>query len=174
MGVECRLAHESPTLTLPRSTRGGEERGLPNVPRTQDRQRVFEQPQQKQRQENGPAINRPTVDVRKKERPMPIDPQRIGRPGPSLAEKISRIAPKHPACDKPRRRPPAQRRRQIGRRLAIAMAARARKEKNPPAEPSANIPSPCTTPAAAPPARAGWRSPHPAQTAIPSSCRRPG
>jgi len=26
--VEHRLAHETPTLTLPRSTRGGEEEGL--------------------------------------------------------------------------------------------------------------------------------------------------
>jgi hypothetical protein len=34
VGVERRLAHQTPTLTLPRSTRGGEEEGLQNVSRT--------------------------------------------------------------------------------------------------------------------------------------------
>ena len=34
MGVERRLAYKTPTLALPRSTRGGEEDGLQNVSRT--------------------------------------------------------------------------------------------------------------------------------------------
>src|SRR5208337_1767420 len=34
VGVERRLASETPTLTLPRSTRGGEKEGLQNVSRT--------------------------------------------------------------------------------------------------------------------------------------------
>jgi hypothetical protein len=34
VGVKHRLAYETPTLTLPLSTRGGEEEGLQNASRT--------------------------------------------------------------------------------------------------------------------------------------------
>jgi len=48
--VECRSAHETPTLTLPRSTRGGEEEGLQNVSRT------LAERQQKAESRRWPAI----------------------------------------------------------------------------------------------------------------------